>query len=91
VDEEDTEAERYFRRHAAWMFETALSSFDGVDREERGVLTYLVGELWRRVGDMRQAQEWFERVPGEISDSERQSWILDAARQQQHHPREWFG
>jgi hypothetical protein len=43
------------------------------------------------VGDTRQAQEWFERVPGEISDSEHQAWILDAARQQQLHPREWFG
>jgi hypothetical protein len=91
VDEGDTEAERYFRRHAAWMFETALASFDGVERDERGVLTYLVGELWRRVGDTRQAQEWFGRVPGEISDADRQAWILDAARQQQHHPREWFG
>jgi uncharacterized protein len=91
VDEEDTEAERYFRRHAAWMFESALGSFDGVEREERAVLTYLVGELWRRVGDVRQANEWFERVPDEIEDSEKQSWIIDAARQQQHHPREWFG
>ena len=53
VDEGDTEAERFFRRKAAWKFEEALSSFDGVAREERAVLTYLVGELWRRVGDVR--------------------------------------
>lgn len=91
VDEDDVEAERFFRRHAAWMFETALASFDGVEREERGVLTYLVGELWRRVGDLRAANDWFARVPEEVTDSERQSWILEAARQQQHHPREWFG
>src|SRR5271170_6091492 len=32
VDEGDTEAERYFRRKAAWMFAEALSSFDGVPR-----------------------------------------------------------
>ena len=51
VDEGDIEAERYFRRKAAWKFDEALGSFDGVAREERAVLTYLVGELWRRVGD----------------------------------------
>ncbi len=91
VDEEDTEAERYFRRQAAWSFETALSSYDGVDREERGVLTYLIGELWRRVGDQRLSREWFERVPDEVDNPDSHSWILDAARQQQNHPREWFG
>src|SRR5215210_3660393 len=91
VDEDDTEAERYFRRKAAWKFEEALSSFDGVAREERAVLTYLVGELWRRVGDMAQAATWFNRVPTELTDLSTQQWVLDAARQQRDCPREWFG
>ena len=55
VDEGDVEAERFFRRKAAWKFEEALGSFDGVARDERAVLTYLVGELWRRVGDTKLA------------------------------------
>src|SRR5678815_2948902 len=29
VDEGDIEAERYYRRHAAWMFEKALARYDG--------------------------------------------------------------
>ena len=91
VDEGDIEAERYFRRQAAWMFEKALSTYDGVDRDERAVLTYLVGELWRRVGDNNQANEWFDRVGNEITNAETQQWILDAARQQRDYPREWFG
>ena len=91
VDEGDVEAERYFRRHAAWMFEKALASYDGVERDERAVLTYLVGELWRRAGDTRQAAEWFDRVPGEITNAQSQHWIVEAARQQRDHPREWFG
>ena len=91
VDEHDTEAERFFRRKAARKFQEALSIFDGVAREERGVLTYLVGEIWRRVGDLRQAVEWFERVPAEIVDGATQRWVTDAACQQQHSPREWFG
>src|SRR3954470_13635963 len=52
VDEGDIEAERYFRRHAAWKFEEALAAYDTVPREERAILTYLIGELWRRVGDV---------------------------------------
>jgi hypothetical protein len=91
VDEADTEAERYFRRHAAWMFERALESYDGVARDERAVLTYLVGELWRRVGDLQAAKAWFNKVAEEVVDLQSQEWILDAARQQRDCPREWFG
>ena len=91
VDEGDVEAERYFRRRAAWAFEQALSAYDGVAREERAVLTYLVGELWRRVGDQRQARGWFEQVAHELTDAQSQQWVLDASRQQKDAPREWFG
>ena len=91
VDEGDIEAERYFRRKAAWKFQEALDAFDGVPREERAVLTYLVGELWRRIGDAKTACDWFERVDQEIQDPATQQWIIDAARQQKECPREWFG
>lgn len=91
VEENDVEAERYFRRLAAWSFEDALRSYDGVGREERAVLTYLVGELWRRVGEGEQARKWFDRVPEEIVDSTSQHWILAAAEQQRTDPQEWFG
>jgi uncharacterized protein len=91
VDEGDIEAERFFRRKAAWSFQEALTSWDGVAQEERAVLTYLVGELWRRIGDARQSSEWFAKVSDEISDPGTQQWILDAARQQTECPREWFG
>jgi len=90
VDEGDTEAERYFRRKAAWKFEEALSAFDGVPRDERAVINYLVGELWRRVGDTALAETWFDRVRSEIVDGEAQQWIVEAADQQRDSPREWF-
>ncbi len=91
VDEGDVEAERYFRRHAAWMFERALEKFDGVPADERPVLTYLVGELWRRIGDVGKARTWFDRVPDEITDPGPQHWIIAAAEQQRTDPQEWFG
>jgi uncharacterized protein (DUF2225 family) len=91
VDEGDVEAERYFRRLAAWKFEAALASYDTVPQEERAILTYLVGELWRRVGDLKKAASWFDAVEGEITDSQNQQWVIDAAEQQRLNPREWFG
>lgn len=90
VDEGDVEAERYFRRHAAWMFERALDRYDGVSGNERAILTYLVGELWRRIGDLKQANKWFERVVDEVTDPGEQQWVIAAAEQQRTDPREWF-
>lgn len=89
VDEADIEAERYFRRYAAWGLENALES-RAVEGEERALLTYLVGELWRRIGDAAQARQWFDRVPSEITGSKNQKWVLRAALQQRDTPREWF-
>jgi uncharacterized protein (DUF2225 family) len=91
VDEQDHEAERFYRRHAAWQFAEALRLFDGVDRSERAVITYLIGELWRRVGDEDMASSWFDRVPLEIVEPSTQEWVLDVTRQQRQTPREWFG
>jgi hypothetical protein len=68
-----------------------LESWDGVAREERAVLTYLVGELWRRVGDMKTARQWFDRVPASSSSPATQQWVSTPARQQRDCPREWFG
>ena len=90
VEEGDIEAERYFRRKAAWKFEEALRSFDGVAPEERAALTYLVAELWRRVGQAESAAEWFDRVAPEVVDARTQQWVIDAARQQRDRPREWL-
>lgn len=91
VDEGDVEAERYFRRHAAWAFELSLAEYECVPSDERAVLTYLIGELWRRIGDQKQARRWFETVQDEVVDSDTQYWIVAAAEQQTINPQEWFG
>ncbi|MBX4199881.1 DUF2225 domain-containing protein [Candidatus Parcubacteria bacterium] len=90
VSEGDPEAERFFRRKAAWKFEEALSGFDDIEKDERAVITYLIGELWRRIGDIQQAKIWFDKVPDEITDIETQQWIMYAAEMQRDNPREWF-
>jgi hypothetical protein len=82
-------------RGAAWMRATPKPSassgaFDGVPRDERAVINYLVGELWRRIGDAALAEAWFDRVRTEVVDGEAQQWIVEAADQQRDCPREWF-
>jgi hypothetical protein len=73
------------------MFEEALKTYDGVPREERAILTYLVGELWRRIGDTKKGAVWFDTVAAEVTDQQNQQWVIDAADQQRMNPREWFG
>lgn len=90
VHEGDTEAERFYRRRAVAFFSAALDSYDGVADEERAVLTYLVGELYRRIGDRAQAAQWLGRVPDAVRDPVAQQWVVDLAAQQAHAPREWF-
>lgn len=91
VDEGDAEAERYYRIRAALGIEEALAQFDGVEQSQRAIRTYLVGELYRRIGNVNAAREWFNRVRHEIDDPETQAWVLMAANQQRDRPREWFG
>ena len=90
VEEGDTEAERYYRRLAARCYEDALSTFDGVSRDERAVVAYVIGELWRRIGDERTAGAWFDRVTREIINAKDQRWIMEAASRQRIAPTEWF-
>lgn len=90
VDENDVEAERYFRRLAAGRFESALTAYDGVARAERAVITYLIGELWRRIGDVKLADDWFDKVEAEVIDAEAQQWLVTIADQQRREPQEWF-
>lgn len=90
VEEQDTESERYFRREAALQFSEALRSFDGVPAHERATLTYLVGELWRRMNEYDVAGQWFESVRDEVIDPSSQAWVIRAAEQQRYSPREWF-
>lgn len=90
VEEGDHETERYFRRRAAWCFEEALARVDADRLRERAALTYLIGELWRRIGDTGRARRWFDLVPGEVVDWAGQQWIIDLARQQRDTPKDWI-
>lgn len=86
LDEGDHEAERYYARFAARWYAEALARVGELALETRAGITYRLGELWLRIGDVRQAAGWFRRVADEIIDPEAQRSVMEAARQQVEHP-----
>lgn len=70
------------RQKALQYFEMAVRARE-VSGAERAVLTYLIGELYRRAGNTAKANEWFERVdattaePWLIGWRDRQMGLLD--------------
>ncbi|MHB1223043.1 MAG: DUF2225 domain-containing protein [Gemmatimonadaceae bacterium] len=90
VEERDMEAQRFFRRKAAWAFEEALSSYDAVQAGDRALLTYVVGALWRRSGDRARANAWFHWVAETASTDGGRGWLRALAVQQRDAPREWL-
>jgi hypothetical protein len=55
--------------------------------------TYVVGELWRRIGDEHAADRWLGRALGALGErrgGRPQAWFLGAAIQQRVNPQEWL-
>lgn len=71
----------YYKR---WLDHTPLRD------EEYFVITYLVGELYRRVGNADSAREWFDRVLDGVGAEagEKLQRIAELARQQRDDPKE---
>ncbi len=88
-DEEDTQLERRCRKEAAALYEKAFTAGD-VPPDERVRVTFLIGELHRRLGDKDAAQTWFDRVAQEVTDPEEQSWLAKAAQVQKTSPVDEF-
>jgi uncharacterized protein (DUF2225 family) len=84
-EEETPDLESRCRKEALKHFEQALKSGD-IEAKELATLTYLVGELYRRLGDTQTAASWFDKVESEIVDAEKQAWILKIAEIQKNNP-----
>ncbi|MBI4872356.1 MAG: DUF2225 domain-containing protein [Candidatus Riflebacteria bacterium] len=71
-------------------FERSLARQTELRRDQRATVAYLVGELYRRLGDPARANAWFSTVAREVVDPGEQSWLVDAARRQQLAPEDWL-
>ncbi|MBI3038707.1 DUF2225 domain-containing protein [bacterium] len=56
---------------------TTISNPDNV-----AIVTYLVGEIYRRLEDKNLAREWFKTVEENLVDPEQQQWLLELTRNQ---------
>ncbi len=79
--------ERFYLGKAAGLFEEALSS--GV-RENAAVFTYLLGDIYRRLGEAEKAKEWYGKVEQAIKDNGGDPKILEFARRQLTAPSDYF-
>lgn len=73
--------EQVFLSKARDLFEKALIE-EAVPEAERPVITYLVGELYRRTGDNANALEWFTKVSALVKGSDKYGWLLRLAENQ---------
>ena len=77
-----------YREKAIHFLRRALETPGTVPDSDRATTTYLIGELYRRLGETREADSWLTRVRQEIVDRKGQAWILSLAEQQRTSPRE---
>ena len=88
-DDQMQEAERVYRNQAIICFEEALVNSE-IEPAGVAVYTYLVGELYRRIGNSEQANIWFGLVPQAAGADPEKKWLVDLAIQQQHNPQDFI-
>lgn len=87
-EEGQRKTETAYRTKAIEFFQRALKAPGAIPAPERATTTYLIGELYRRIGRGPEAERWLERVDREIVHPKGQAWILALAQQQKVSPRE---
>jgi len=76
-----------YRREAVARFEAAMERNE-VAAGSLAMITYLVGELHRRIGNPDKAKIWFARVSDAVGANAEQKWLIDLAIQQSTNPKE---
>lgn len=89
ADKQDIEGEQTKRKTAIEYFERALENNE-IEARQRPVVTYLVGELYRRIGDVYTACIWFDKVLSWTDLDEELAWLSRIAKQQRDNPQSHF-
>ena len=74
---------------AVEYFERALISGQA-SGEQRAMFTYLIGDLYRRMGYEEKAKEWYEKVEAEVKASGGDAKIVEFAKRQMTDPADIF-
>lgn len=87
--DEGTDDEKAHRQKAIDYFRKALNKNQVPENSEANI-TYLVGELYRRIGDSDSARTWFNRVEVRAQSDETWEDIAKIAIQQRDNPKDRF-
>ncbi len=77
----DPKMEQVFLSKARDLFEKTITE-KSVPEAEIPVITYLVGELYRRTGDNKTALEWFTKASELVKGSDKYGWLIRLAENQ---------
>jgi uncharacterized protein (DUF2225 family) len=88
-DNSQHEPEMKYRHLAIEYFQKWLDHTDLAD-PQRLTIIYLIGELYRRVGDESLARKWFDRAIDEAGADFKNQRIAEIAKQQRDDPQEFF-
>lgn len=78
---ENRKAEIELQQLAIRFFKVAVEKSTISSPDTVSVVTYLIGELYRRLEDRKSAREWFEMAVEGIIDPEQQ-WLLELTQKQ---------
>lgn len=81
--------EMQYRRQAILHFEEAFQK-GMIPADEVPTHTYLIGELYRRIGEREKGALWFDQVPEVVDDDADMQWLVDLAYQQKTAPEEFM-
>lgn len=84
------EKERLYQREAVRRYEEALEIGECRDQSQRAVISYLVGDLHRRLNRRRRAETWFHRAKEEYdlvgAEGDELMWLGDQIQRQLEEP-----
>jgi tetratricopeptide (TPR) repeat protein len=82
--------EKANREKAIAYFQQSIDAGE-TPRDELPTITYLVGELYRRVGRVHEAHVWLEKAERMASEQVDLAWLVSLSRQQRSDPKEMIG
>ncbi|HEY3422573.1 MAG TPA: DUF2225 domain-containing protein [Methanocellaceae archaeon] len=85
----DREKENFYMGKAVEYFERALVSGQA-SMDQRAMFTYLIGDLYRRIGNEEKAKEWYEKVEAEVKSNGGEPRIVEFAKRQMTDPADIF-
>lgn len=77
--------EAAYRKKAIKFFRKSLAANEIAEKDVPSV-TYLVGELYRRIGETADAEAWLAKAEALVGSSDELAWLAMLARQQRTNP-----